>query len=126
MQLKDLEVFARNDSGEEKGKAFLGLWLGIREAGLRDKQSVRLFIAKKLMPYDWFKGDETVGEALRTLHRLEFINAGLVAKKHTENAMWLWNKKIGDVSVREYWTEEGRKQREKARLQENVQAQSQR
>jgi hypothetical protein len=123
--LKDLEVLSRNDSGEEKGKAFLGVWLGIREIGLRDKESVRRFIAKKLMPYHWFKGDETIGEALRALNRLEFINIGLIAKKHTENAMWYWSQRIGDMSVREYWMEEGRKQRQKAQARAQAQAQAQ-
>ncbi len=123
--LKDLELIARNDSGEEKGKVFLGVWLGIREAGLRDRQSVRLFIAKNLMPYHWFKGDETIGDALRALHRLEFISAGLLAKKHTENANWFWERKIGDLTVREYWMEEGRKQRQKAQTQTQAQANGQ-
>ncbi|KAF8497928.1 hypothetical protein F5888DRAFT_1803380 [Russula emetica] len=124
--LADLEVYVRNDPGEEKGKVYLGLWLGIREAGLRDKQGVRYFMAKSLMPYPWFKGDETMHEALRTLHRLEFINAGLLAKKHTENANWYWNKKIGNITVREFWTEEAKNQRQKAQAQAaHVQAQAQ-
>lgn len=123
--LQDLEVFARLDSGEEKGKAYLGVWLALRELGLRDKQNVRLFIAKTLMPYPWFKGDGTVGEVLNALCRLEFINAGLIAKKHNENAMWIWDKKIGDVTVREYWIEEGRKQRQKLQLQAQARARAQ-
>jgi len=123
--LAELEAFARNDSGEEKGKIYLGVWLGTREAGLRDKQGVRLFMAKNFMPYHWFKGDETIREALRALHRLEFMNAGLLARKHTENAMWYWDKKIGNVTVREFWTEEGEKLRQKAETQANAQAQAQ-
>jgi hypothetical protein len=128
--VKDLELFSCSHSGEEKGKAFLGVWLGVREAGLREKESVRRFIAKKLMPYTWFKGDETIGEALRAMHRLEFINIGLIAKRYTDNGTWFWDKKIGDVTVREYWLEEGRKERQKAeealaRAQAQAQAQAQ-
>ena len=121
----DLEVFTRNYSGEEKGKVYLGLWVAIRQVGLRDKQNVRFFIAKSLMPYPWFKGDDTIGEALGALHRLEFINCGLIAKKHTENAKWFWDKRIGDLSVREYWIQEGRKQRQRQNVQAHAQTQAQ-
>jgi hypothetical protein len=123
--IRDLGVIARSDSGEEKGKAFLDVWLGLREAGLQERQSVRLFTAKKLIPYPWFMGDETIGEALNALHRLEFIHAGLLAKKHSENANWFWEKKIGDLTVREYWTEEGKKQRQRAETQANAQGRGQ-
>lgn len=116
--LAELEVIARCDSGE-KGRAFLGVWLGIREAGLREKRSVHIFIAQKLMPYPWYEGNDTIKEALRALQRLEYINAGLLAKKHTENANWYWNKKFGNVTVRDYWTAEATK------LQQKVQAQAQ-
>lgn len=108
----ELEVMARQDSGE-KGQAYLGIWLGLREAGFRDKQSVLHFIAEKLMPYPWYKGHETIRETLRALGRLEYINAGLLAKKHTENANWFWNKKIGNVKVRDYWVAEATKLQEK-------------
>ena len=121
----DLEAFAQKDLGEEKGKAYLGLWLSIRENGLRDRQSVRLFIAKMLMPYPWFKGDETISEALRSLHRIEFFNCGLMAKKHAENSKWFWDKKIGDISVREYWVNEGMKMRQKAQQMQEAHAQAQ-
>jgi hypothetical protein len=114
--LVELEVMARRDSGE-KGRAFLGVWLGIREAGLRDRQSVLIFIAQKLMPYPWYKGNETIREALRALERLEYINAGLLAKKHTENANWFWNKKFGNITVRDYWMAEATKLRQKVQAQ---------
>jgi hypothetical protein len=124
--LTDLEVFSRSESGEERGRVYLGLWLAIREVGLRDKQGVRLFIAKNIVAYDWFKGDETIGEVLRALHRLEFINFGLLAKKHSENAKWFWDKKIGNISVRDYWLEEARKLRHKVQTQPaHAQAQTQ-
>jgi hypothetical protein len=124
--LIDLEIFSRNYSGDERGKVYLGLWLGIRELGIwRDKENVRLYIAKTLMPYPWFEGDESVSEALRALHRLEFINYGLLAKKHNENANWFWDKQIGDRTVREFWLEQGRKQRQNEQAQAHAQAQAQ-
>jgi hypothetical protein len=117
----ELEVMARQDSGE-KGQAYLGIWLGLREAGFRDKKSVLQFIAEKLVPYPWYQGNETIREALRALGRLEYINAGLLAKKHTENANWFWNKKIGNVKVRDYWVAEATKLRQK-KQQAHVEAQ---
>ena len=77
-------------------------------------------MAQKLMPYPWYKGTETIREALRALERLEYINAGLLAKKHTENANWFWNKKIGSVRVRDYW------EAEVTKLRQKVQARAQR
>ena len=47
------------------------------------------------------------------LHRLEYINAGLLAKKHYENSKWYWDKKFGDLTVREFWVQEGEKLRQK-------------
>jgi hypothetical protein len=123
--LLDLEVFSRKESGDEKGKVFLGLWLGTREMGLRDRQNVRFFIAKNLMPYPWFEGDETISEALRALHRLQFINLGLLAKKHAENANWFLDMKMGDMTVREYWLEEAKKQPRYEQTQAHAQAQAQ-
>lgn len=124
--LLELEVFTRNDWGDVKGKAYLRVWLGVQEVGLQDIPSKRLYIAKHLMPFSWFKGDETVGEALCALQRLDFIHCGLIAKKHNENAKFLWDMKLGDLTVREYWVEEGRKQRRPnaAQTQALVQAQA--
>jgi len=121
----DLEVFARHESGEVKGKVYLGIWLIIRKAGLQGMQSARLFIKKSLMPYPWFKGDETITEALRVFQRLEFTNAGLLARKYTANANWFWDKKIGNVSVRDYWAAEGMKLRQKIEAQKQEQEQEQ-
>ena len=118
--LAELEAMARKDSGE-KGTPFLGIWLGIREAGLREKQSVLSFIVEKLRPYPWYQGNETIKEALRALARLEFVNAGLLAKKHTENANWFWNKKIGNLKVRDYWMGEGAKLRQREEAQNEAQ-----
>jgi hypothetical protein len=111
---------ARKDF-EEKGRLYLGVWLGIREAGMRDKQTVLRFISENLMPYPWYKGNESIKEALRALARLEYINAGLLAKKYTENANWFWNKKMGNVTVREYWVGEGTKLRQKEQAQNQAQ-----
>jgi hypothetical protein len=116
----ELEVMARHYSGE-RGQAYLGIWLGLREAGFRDKQRVLRFIAEKLMPYPWYNGNETIKETLRALGQLEYINAGLLAKKHTENANWFWNKKIGNVKVRDYWLAEATKLRQKQQAQMEAQ-----
>lgn len=119
--LTGLEAMAQKDFGE-KGRPYLGVWLGIREAGLRDKETVLRFIAEKLMSYPWFKGNETIKDALRALSRFEYINAGLLAKKYTENANWFWNKKMGNnVTVREYWVGEGTKLRQKEQAQDQAQ-----
>lgn len=119
--LAHLEVIAQQDSGEQKGKVYLGIWLGLREAKLRERQSVLYFVAQNLMPYPWYKGNETIKEALRALERLEFINAGLVAKKYAENANWFWNKKIGNVRVRDYWVAEAMRLRQKVQAQARAQ-----
>jgi hypothetical protein len=116
-----LEVIARQDSGGEKGRVFLGIWLGLRETNLRERQRVLHFVAQKLMPYPWYKGNETIREAFRALERLEYFNAGLLAKKHTENANWFWNKKIGNVRVRDYWVAEATKLRQKVQAQARAQ-----
>jgi hypothetical protein len=97
-----LEVIARQDSGGEKGRVLLGIWLGLREAKLRERQSVLHFVSQKFMPYPWYRGNETIRETFRALERLEYINAGLLVKKRTENANWFWNKKVGNVRVRDY------------------------
>ena len=116
--LSSLEVYARIDLGEEKGKAYLGLWLAIREKGWPDEPMKR-FIAKELMPYSWFKGDDTaVRVALQALIRLDFINAGLLAKKHAEKSKELWDRRIGNVRVRDFWTEEAAKLRQKVQAQQ--------
>jgi len=118
--LAELEFMSWKDFGG-KGRPYLGVWLGIREAGLREKQSVIRFISEKLTPYPWYKGNKAIKEALHALVRLEYINAGLLAKKHTENANWFWNKKMGDLTVREYWVEEGTKLRQKEQAQKQAQ-----
>jgi hypothetical protein len=124
--LNDMEVISRKYSGDEKGKVYLGLWLAIRELGLRGRQNERLYIAKILMPYAWFKGDETVSEVFCALHRLEFINLGLLAKKYLEDSNLIWNTIIGDRTVQEFWREEGRKQEQmQAHAQAHAQAQAQ-
>jgi hypothetical protein len=126
MHLRDLEVLARLESGEEKGKAFLGVWLGLHEVKPRDRQSTRLFVAKKLMPYPWFEGDETMREAARALQRLDYINYGLIAKSYNDHAMSFWDRKLGDgeLTVREFWIEEGRKMKQKTQMQAQAKAQA--
>lgn len=111
--LAKLEVTARQDSGDKKGKAFLDVWVGIREAGLCEKKDVHIFIAQKLMNYPWYEGNDTIREARRALRRLEYINAGLLAKKHLENSNWYWNQKFGDVRVHDFWRAEETKLRQK-------------
>ncbi len=121
----ELEQFSKHHSGEEKGKVYFDIWMDIRKSGLRDKQSIRHVIAKELMPYSWFKGDESISEVLHALHRLEYINAGLLAKKHYENSMWFWDKEIGNIKVRDYWIAEGITFPPNLRAQAQTQAQAQ-
>ena len=126
--LNDMEVISRKYSGEEKGKVYLGLWLAIRELGLRGRQNERLYIAKILMPYAWFKGDETVSEVFCALHTLDFINLGLLAKKYLEDSNLIWNMVIAGRTVQEFWIEEGRKHEQMhahAQAQARAQAQAQ-
>jgi hypothetical protein len=121
----EIEQFSKHHSGEEKGKVYFDIWMDIRKSGLRDKQSIRHVIARELMPYSWCKGEESISETLRALHRLEYINAGLLAKKHYENSMWFWDKEIGNIKVRDYWITEGIAFPPNVRAQAQSQAQAQ-
>jgi len=57
---------------EEKGKAFWRLWVDLNEpqSEARDRETTLRFVARQLRVYPWFKGDETVTEAMEAVRRI--------------------------------------------------------
>ena len=57
---------------EEKGRAFWKIWVDLNEpqSEARDTDTALRFIARQLRVYPWFKGDETVGEAMEATRKI--------------------------------------------------------
>jgi len=60
---------------EEKGRAFWKLWVDLSEpkSEARDMEKALRFAARQLRVYPWFKGDETVKEAMEAVRKINVI-----------------------------------------------------
>ena len=58
---------------EEKGRAFWKLWVDLHEpqSEPRDKDATLRFVARQLRSHPWFKGDETVAEAIEATQKIQ-------------------------------------------------------
>lgn len=58
---------------EEKGRAFWKLWVDLHEpqSEPRDKDATLRFVARQLRSHPWFKGDETVAEAIDATQKIQ-------------------------------------------------------
>jgi hypothetical protein len=86
-QLAELEVEVLRVA-DEKARAFWKLWVDIREPDLelRDREKGMRFVARQLRTYSWYRGDETVEEAMDAIRKINRISMAFMAGKCEETA----------------------------------------
>jgi len=109
-QLAELEPLALSGAGE-KGKAFWKVWVDLHEPGLdlRDKAKKLGFIAHTLRGFSWYKGEESIEEAIQAMELFEALHKKLAATKYAQHIHFVMNRITPGVTVMEFMEAEQRK-----------------
>ncbi|KAI0300040.1 hypothetical protein B0F90DRAFT_1726192 [Multifurca ochricompacta] len=116
-QLVEFERLILRGIGE-KGKAFWKLWVDLQEPGLslRDKEKRHRFMARGLRAYPWYKGDESVEEAVKMMRNIDELYKTFAAKKYAQHVHWVLTRPTPGVTVMDFLEAAGR-QRAQAQAQ---------
>jgi len=109
-QLAELEPFALHGTGK-KGRAFWKVWVDLHEPGLdlRDKEKKIRFIARALRGFRWYKGEQSLEEAIQAMERFDGLQKKLAARKYTEHLQFVQNRATLGVTVMEFLEAEQRR-----------------
>lgn len=109
-QLAELEPLALDKAGE-KGRAFWKVWVDLHEPGLdlRDKAKKYQFITRALRAFPWYKGEETLGEAIQAMERLDGLQKALAARKYAQHVQFVLNRPTPGMTVMEFLEAEQRR-----------------
>lgn len=76
---------------EEKGRAFWKIWVDLNEpqSEMRDRDMALRFVARQLRGYPWFKGDETITEAMEATRKISAMYVEFLTRNQGGPARFL-------------------------------------